>query len=472
MGPDPRRSLPSIDSLLATPAAAEWAAAYGRETVKAALRGVLEAVRRDPTSFPSDDPEKRLLELAGRTLEARARPSLTPVRNGTGVVLHTNLGRARLAPEAIDAVRRASGYGNVEFSLDTGERGSRYDHCTAVLSELTGAAAALITNNNAAAVSLCVNELAAGREVVVSRGELVEIGGSFRIPDVVSRSGGTLREVGTTNRTRPGDYEGAVGADTGMVLRVHPANYRVEGFASRPEVGEVARVASAAGVPFVHDVGSGLLREELLPGFPDEPTVAASLAAGADLVTFSGDKLLGGPQAGLIVGREDLIARLRRNPLLRAFRVDKTTLAALEATLMLYRDAELAAERVPTLRMLLESAADVRVRAAGASKALDGSDALSDRVEVVPTRAVVGGGSFPGHEIDSAGWLIPASVASPDAVAAACRRLMPPLIGRIRDGGFIVDVRTIEPGDERAALEALVTAVGRARESSRGPEGA
>ncbi|MFV1988903.1 MAG: L-seryl-tRNA(Sec) selenium transferase, partial [Gemmatimonadota bacterium] len=326
---DPRRALPSVDVLLATEPAERWAEAYGRDTVRGVFRRALDVVRSDPSVLGDGEPLGVVLALAGEQLEAVVQPSLRPVINGTGVVLHTNLGRSCLAEEAVAAQTAVAGYGNVEFSLSTGERGSRYDHCAGLLRELTGAEAAVVTNNNAAAVSLCVNEFALDREAIVSRGELVEIGGSFRIPDVVSRSGSVLREVGTTNRTRIEDYSDAIGDLTGVILRVHPSNYRVEGFADRPDIEALVGVANAGGVPLVHDIGSGLLAPDLLPAFPHEPSVSESVSAGADLVTFSGDKLLGGPQAGMIVGRSDLVDRLRRNPLLRAFRVDKTTLAAL-----------------------------------------------------------------------------------------------------------------------------------------------
>lgn len=453
---DPRRRLPAVDALLDRPDVREWIERHGREPVKAALREALDRARTDVPRGDDGEVAASLVERAGRAIAAASLPSLRPVLNGTGVVLHTNLGRAPLAAEAIAAARRAAGYGNVEFSLETGERGSRYDHCAGLLCRLTGAEAALVVNNNAAAVSLVVNALAVEREVVVSRGELVEIGGSFRIPDVVSRSGAHLREVGTTNRTRVRDYETAAGEATALLLRVHPSNYRVEGFAGRPALAELVALAGRLRLPLAHDVGSGLLDAGLLPGFPSEPTVRGSLDAGVDLVTFSGDKLLGGPQAGLILGREALIRRLRSNPLLRAFRVDKTTLAALEATLLLHRDPEVAASRIPTLRMLREPASSVETRAAAALDSTAGGGG-GVRWTVGPTRAVVGGGSFPGFELDSAGWIV--TGVDPDALAAAARAGDPPLIGRIRDDAFVIDVRTLVPGEEREAATRLARAL-------------
>lgn len=447
-----------MDSLLADPGVDALVDRYGRETVKRSLRNAVDRARRATDGNGARDPAS-LLAAAEDDLVTRARPSLTSVINGTGVVLHTNLGRAPLAPEAIAAQTRAAGYGNVELSLETGARGSRYDHCAELICELTGAEAAVVTNNNAAAVSLVVNELAREREVLVSRGELVEIGGTFRIPDVITRSGSRLREVGTTNRTRVGDYASALGAESGLILRVHPSNYRVEGFVERPTVEDLAALAASANVAFAHDVGSGLLSKELLPGFPEEPTVRGSLRGGAGLVTFSGDKLLGGPQAGIIAGASDLVKRLKGNPLLRAFRVDKTTLAALEATLMLYRDPELASRRIPTLRMLRESLVSVESRA---RTALPHVSAAGVEIEVARTGAVVGGGAFPGFEVESAAWVVKG--VDPEPLALAARRQARPLLGRIVDGAFTIDLRTIAAGDETEAARILSACIGAVRD--------
>lgn len=452
---DPRRRLPSMDALLGEPAAAPWIDRYGRETVKDSLRRALERARAAASSERSDP--VHLLRAAERDLEARSRPSLRRTLNGTGVVLHTNLGRAPLADAAGRAQAEAAGYGNVELSLATGRRGSRYDHCGEVVRELTGAGAAIIANNNAAAVALVVNELARGREVLVSRGELVEIGGTFRIPDVVERSGARLREVGTTNRTSVSDYAAAIDESTGLILRVHPSNYRVEGFSARPPLPALVSLARERGIPLAHDLGSGLLDADLLPGFPEGPTARGSLAAGVDLATWSGDKLLGGPQAGIIAGDAALIGRLRRNPLLRAFRVDKTTLAALEATLMLYRDPDLAVRRVPALRMLREPVEAVEARAA--AERFEPPERSGARVDVVRTEAMVGGGAFPGFAIPSAGWSV--TGVDVERLAAECRAGPVPLIGRIERAAFIVDVRTL-PGEETArAAQALVSALDR-----------
>lgn len=455
---DPRRDLPGMDRLLEAPEGEGLLERWGREPVKRALRALLEQARRalrtgERSAAPSLDD---LLAAAGRRLRREARPSLRPVLNATGVVLHTNLGRAPLTEEALDSMSRVGrGYSNLEFDLSEGRRGSRYGHCAGLLRELTGAGAALVVNNNAAAVSLAVNELADGEEVLVSRGEMVEIGGSFRIPEVVERSGGILRGVGTTNRTRLEDYRRAMGERTGLLMRVHPSNYRVEGFTERCSLEELVELGREAGVPVVHDLGSGLIRPELLAGFPPEPTPAGSLEAGAGLVTWSGDKLLGGPQAGVIVGRADLVARLRSNPMLRAFRVDKATLAALEATLRLYRDPEGAAERVPALRRLTEPVGSVTSRARRALEAATLPDGFEVRVGEM--EAMVGGGAYPDHRLASAGWVVEGC--PPDRLDAACRAESPPLVGRIEEGAYRLDFRTLLPGQEEQAARALGAAL-------------
>lgn len=461
---DPRRRLPGVDRLLGLPGPASWMERRGREEVVRALRFGLDRVRAGLTRGASDagaaPPTERILSAAEAWLEERGRPSLDRVLNGTGVVLHTNLGRAPLGEAALEAMERVGrGYSNLEYDLEAGERGSRYEHCTELLRELTGAEAALVVNNNAAAVALAVNEMAGGAEVVVSRGELVEIGGSFRVPDIVARSGARLREIGTTNRTRLQDYRRAIGANTGLLLKVHPSNYRVEGFVESVELADLVALGREAGVPVVHDLGSGLLRPELLPGFPTEPSPGDSVEAGADLVTWSGDKLLGGPQAGVVVGRGEAVERLRRNPLLRAFRVDKTTLAALEATLRVYRDPARAVREIPALRMLAEDVASVRERALRARESLDPD--VYARVAVRDMPALVGGGSFPGFELPSAGWEV--TEVDVDALDAACRSARPPLVGRVREGTYRVDFRTILPGEEAMVRDVLTIALAEVR---------
>ncbi len=372
-------------------------------------------------------------------LEREREPKLRRVLNATGVIVHTNLGRAPLAPAALArVVEVGSGYSNLEYALERGERGSRQDHLVPLLCRLTGAEAALVVNNNAAAVLLALAALADGREVVVSRGELIEIGDGFRMPDVLARSGARLVEVGTTNRTRAADYERAIGPDTGLLLRVHQSNFRVIGFSERPALSEVAAVAHAHELPLVDDLGSGAL-----VSIGDEPTPAESLRAGADLVTFSGDKLLGGPQAGIIVGRSDLVERLRRHPLQRAFRADKLTLAALEGTLAL--DLDGSTSEVPVLRMLHEPVERVRARAERLAALVGG--------EVEDTIARVGGGALPLTELPSAACAVEEELAEP------LRLGEPPVIAVVRDGRTLLDCRTLSD----AEIDEVVAAVRAAR---------
>ena len=371
-----------------------------------------------------------------RELEAARRPSLRRVLNATGVIVHTNLGRAPLAEEAIARVHDvARGYSNLELDLEDGARGSRQDHLASLVRRLTGAEASLVVNNNAAAVLLALAALAEGREVIVSRGELIEIGDGFRIPDVLARSGARLVEVGTTNRTRAADYERAIGPDTALVLRVHQSNFRLVGFTELPRLEQVAAVAHAHELPLVDDLGSGALGD--LPG---EPSARESLAAGADLVCFSGDKLLGGPQAGIVAGRADLVERLRRHPLQRALRVDKLTLAALEGTLLLHLDAP---GRIPVLRMLAEDAPAVRARAERLAALTGGT--------VEETVARVGGGALPLSELPSF------SCALDQSLAAPLRAGEPPVIGIVRDGKLLLDCRTLAD-DELDEVAAAVRA--------------
>src|SRR4051794_11128239 len=417
------RDLPSVDELargVDDPLAVE-AARQVVEEARAAIRA-------------GADPGDLQAQLA-RELEGLRRARLRRTINATGVVVHTNLGRAPLAEEALDQlVRTARGYSNLEYDLDSGARGSRQDHVAGILRRLTGAEAALVVNNNAAAVMLALAALAEGREVLVSRGELIEIGDGFRIPDVLARSGARLREVGTTNRTRAADYERAIGPETAVLLRVHQSNFRVVGFTEQPSVSELAAVAARHGLPLVDDLGSGVLVQ--LEG---EPSARESLAAGADLVCFSGDKLLGGPQAGIVVGRAELVERLRRHPLQRALRADKLTLAALEGTLGLYLEPERAAREVPVLRMLNEPLEAVRARAERLAASVGG--------EVEETVGRVGGGALPLAELPSC------ACAVEESLAARLRAGEPPVVGVVRDGRLLLDCRTLTDAeaDEVAA---------------------
>jgi L-seryl-tRNA(Ser) seleniumtransferase len=421
------RDLPSVDELAHTsddPLAVE------------AARSVLACAREEirAGADPGDLTARLREELAGLR-----RPRLRRALNATGVVVHTNLGRAPLADAALERVREVGrGYSNLEYDLQAGARGSRQDHVAAVLRRLTGAEAALVVNNNAAAVLLALAALAEGREVVVSRGELIEIGDGFRIPDVLARSGARLVEVGTTNRTRAADFERAIGPETAVLLRVHQSNFRQVGFTEQPSVSELAKVAERHGLALVDDLGSGVIGQ-----VEDEPSVAESLAAGADLVSFSGDKLLGGPQAGIVTGRAELVERLRRHPLQRAVRADKLTLAALEGTLSLYLDPDAAAREVPVLRMVKENAEAVRARAQRLADLVGG--------EVEETVARVGGGALPLAQLQSYACAVEEELAVP------LRLGEPPVIGIVRDGRLLLDCRTLSDA-EIADVAGLVTA--------------
>jgi L-seryl-tRNA(Ser) seleniumtransferase len=454
---DPRRRIPGIDTLLRAPVFGPLVAAAGRGRVVGLLRTVQADLRQDPDAAP--DPPTDPAWYAGavsRLLEAADRPSLRPVINATGVVLHTNLGRAPLA----DAARRAmaevaAGYATLEYDLDTGSRGSRHNHCVATLLELTGAEDALVVNNNAAALVLALNTLAEGGEVLVSRGELVEIGGSFRVPDIMGRSGARLREVGATNRTHLHDYQDAAGPDTRLVLKVHRSNFRIEGFTAEVGVETLAAWAHRAGLPLVHDLGSGALLDLTTLGLPPEPTAGQAVDAGADGVTFSGDKLLGGPQAGIIVGRAALVERMRRNPLCRAFRCDKLTLAALGATLALYRDPATARQAIPVLRMLGAAAGELARRAEHVADALR---ARGVEPTLVEAGSAVGGGACPGVELPTTAI----GLAGTDGATALAHRLRagnPPVVARVRDDTVLLDLRTVEPDEEATLVDCVVAAV-------------
>jgi L-seryl-tRNA(Ser) seleniumtransferase len=421
------RDLPSVDELARTaadPLAVE------------AARGVLARAREEirAGADPGD-----LGERLKQELKAARAPRLRRVINATGVIVHTNLGRAPLAGAALDqVVDAARGYSNLEYDLDEGGRGSRQSHVAELVARLTGAEAALVVNNNAAAVMLALAALAEGREVIVSRGELIEIGDGFRIPDVLTRSGARLHEVGTTNRTRAADYENAIGPETAVLLRVHQSNFRVVGFTEQPRLAELADIARAHELALVDDLGSGALVD-----VGDEPTARASLAAGADLVCFSGDKLLGGPQAGIIVGHAGLVERLRRHPLQRALRADKLTLAALEGTLRLALDAP---DEIPVLRMLREPPGAVLARAERLAAAIGG--------EVEETVGRAGGGALPLTELPSYACAVEERLADP------LRRGTPPVVGILRDGRLLLDCRTLTDAeaDEVAAAVAAARA--------------
>jgi L-seryl-tRNA(Ser) seleniumtransferase len=428
------RDLPSVDEL---------ARGHDDPLAVAAARSLLEQARNEirAGADPGDLGARLREELA-----AARRPQLRRVLNATGVIVHTNLGRAPLADAAIARVVAVGrGYSNLEYDLTSGTRGSRQDHVAGILRTLTGAEAALVVNNNAAAVLLALAALAEGREVLVSRGELLEIGDGFRIPDVLARSGARLVEVGTTNRTRAADYDSAIRAETAVLLRVHQSNFRVVGFTEQPRLEDLAQVARRHGLALVDDLGSGSLAASNSLLLADEPSARAALAAGADVVCFSGDKLLGGPQAGIVVGRADLVERLRRHPLQRALRADKLTLAALEGTLALYLEPERARREIPVLRALEEPPEAVRARAERLAALVSG--------EVEQTVARVGGGALPLAELASFACAVDQALAEP------LRAGEPPVVGIIRDGRLLLDCRTLADED----IEAVATAVAAAR---------
>ncbi len=453
---DVRRFIPSVDQVLLEPEAASLVARYGRPVVIRALRSLLEEARQQAvmgeTASVTALSEAPLVALRERLL-AEDAPSLVRVINATGVVVHTNLGRAPLSEEAVARVAEIAGAGSsLEYDLDKGERGQREAHCEARLRSLLGAEATAVVNNCAAAVLLAVNTFAEDREVLVSRGELVEIGGSFRIPEILQKGGARLREVGTTNKTRAADYRAALSPQTGMLLKVHRSNFDLVGFTEAPSREELAALCKEAGVPLVEDLGSGLL-EAPHPAMASEPTVRACIAGGVDVVAFSGDKLLGGPQAGILAGREGRVAALRRNPLYRALRVDKMTLAALDVVLADH-DSGRAAQRVPVLRMLAATDLELRARAEALAAAL-GAASGTLAVETRAGESAVGGGAAPTLALPTTLVAVSDPRRGPDALAAALRRNDPPVIVRIADGRVVLDPRTIAPQEEALVVEAF-----------------
>jgi len=443
------RIIPSIDILRKRDVVHALEAAFGAEATVEALRAGADAVRaRIAAGEDVADAADTIESLARTALSSRARGSLRPVINATGVVIHTNLGRAPLAEAAIERVTAlARGYSNLEYDLEKGARGSRTVHAESLITSITGAEAALVVNNNAAAIMLILAGLAAGREVVISRGELVEIGGGFRIPDVMRQSGALLREVGTTNRTRVTDYMAAVSAATAMFLRVHPSNFRIEGFTERPALADLVGLARQQNVSIVEDLGSGCLTEDLA----GEPSVQASIAAGVDLVCFSGDKLLGGPQCGIIAGRRAMVDRLRTHPLMRALRADKLTFAMLEATLSEYR-AGRGASTIPVQRMLHLSAGEIAARAKALAETLA---ANGWRVALVSGSSAVGGGSAPALELPTVLLSVAKDGESADATERWLRSLDPPVVARIEHDLVVLDLRTVLP-DQDDTLTSLL----------------
>ncbi len=453
------RGLPSVDQLVRRVAAEPGVAGIAHARLTAAAREALDAERRRVRAQGGDPADAET--LAARVVAAVRQAglfSLRPVLNATGVVLHTNLGRALLsdlARERVGAV--AAAYSNLEMDLGSKERGSRYSHVEALLRRLTGAEDALVVNNNAAAVLLALETLAHGKEVIVSRGELIEIGGEFRIPDIMLRSGAVLREVGATNRTHLRDYAEAIGAGTALLLKVHTSNYRVIGFTAEVSSRELVELGRERGLPVMEDLGSGSLVDLRPWGFPYEPTVPEVVASGVDLVSFSGDKLLGGPQAGIVVGTRAIVSRLKKNPWNRALRIDKFTIAALEATLAAY-EAGTARETVPTLRLLTEPLAAVTARARRVLRGLGAEAAGRLAARVEQGTAQVGGGALPTVELPTAGVALGATDAAARALDAALRLGDPPVVGRLVEDRLFLDCRTVLPAQVGGLVKAILAA--------------
>lgn len=454
------RALPSVDQFLLTDAGQALTAQHGRTATLLALRARLDAARAAIAAGANGaDVAAGIAAAVAADLDAASRSGLRPVLNLTGTVLHTNLGRAILAEQAIRAANTAMAHPlALEFDLDGGGRGQRDDHLRGLLCELTGAEDATIVNNNAAAVLIALNTLGQDREAIVSRGELIEIGGAFRMPDIMSRAGTKLVEVGTTNRTHPRDYEAAITPETGVILKVHTSNYRIEGFTAEVPAPRLSEIARKAGVPLLNDLGAGSLLDLSRIGLRREPTVAEAVAEGADLVTFSGDKLLGGPQAGFVVGRKDLIARINKNPLKRAIRLDKIRIAALEATLRLYRDPDTLLERLPTLRMLSRPQADIAAQAARLQPQVARIVAeWGFEAAICDCASQIGSGALPVDTIPSAGLRLTGPGGdAPDRLSARLRAAPVPVIGHIRDAALILDLRCLT--SDQALLEALSAA--------------
>lgn len=458
--PNPFRHLPSVSQLMESPPLKSLVDSASHNVVVDGVRSFLDKMREQVSQATSaaNINIPSAAELAARIAEwirSDDAPKLRPVINGTGILLHTGLGRSPLAEEAIQSIAAiAGGYASVEIDVQTGERGNRADAVRKLLCELTGAASATVVNNNAAATMLTLAAIASGGEVICSRGQLVEIGGSFRLPDVMECSGAKLREVGTTNKTRIADYERAVGENSKAILKVHPSNYRIQGFTESVELPELVRLGRQRQLPVIDDVGSGALFDFAKYGFKEEPVVRASITAGADLVLFSGDKLVGGPQCGIIVGRKDLIERIERHPLMRAFRVGKLTLAALVATLRLYRDPNLAEQKIPLLAMLSTQMENLKFRAEKLAAQLRAMNCISSAA-VEQGACLLGGGSMPVQEIPSYQVAVEPAGQSVSQMAERLRTGEPALLGRIQEQRFILDLRTIAPKYDLQVVQAF-----------------
>ncbi len=453
------KQLPGVDHLMVLAIKDERFQEVPVSVIKTATRNVLKQTRHAIVSNNRDHcNQDQILTKVANLCASIITPRLRPVINATGVVLHTNLGRSLLAPSALENITTiAGGYSNLEFNIEKGKRGLRYDAVEQLICDLTGAQAAIAVNNNAGAVLLCLDTLARGTEVVVSRGELVEIGGSFRIPDVMTKSGCILKEVGTTNRTHARDYENAIHGDTGLLMKVHTSNFRIQGFTASVPLKDLVDIGQKNHIPVMEDLGSGSFIDLSPFGLAKEPTVAQAVAAGADIVTFSGDKLLGGPQAGIIVGQRKILKKIKANPLTRALRIDKLTLAALEATLSLYRDKKKALAQIPILRMLTLPFDTIASRAEGMVTLLQDTLGSTARVATADLSSRTGGGAFPEISLPSRCVTITAPGMSAARMEKAMRNHTPAIIGRIDNERFVLDPRTLQQGEENVIAVALKT---------------
>jgi len=455
------RQLPQVDDLLRHPQLASAVAALPRSLAVAVVRRVLADQRHRITTAPADAlpgdlDESALVRELSQALAAATNPSLRRVINATGVIIHTNLGRSPLGEACLDQLLEvATRYNTLEYDLAKGARGSRHDHLESLLQELTGAPGVLVVNNNAAGVLLALNTLALGREVIISRGQLVEIGGSFRMPEIMAASGAILKEVGTTNKTHLKDFEKAITSETAMLLKVHPSNFRIMGFTHEVSLAEMVALGRRYDLMVVEDLGSGCLVDLGKYGLDKEPTVQETLKAGADLVLFSGDKLLGGPQAGLILGDKEAVDALRQNPLTRALRPDKMTLSALEATLRLYLEEPRAVAGIPTLRMLTRPVAELHHQALALARRIRRRFGSHLQVEVVETEGRAGGGSLPQTPLPSRALALQVAALPAQDLEARLRLAITPVIGRVEHGKMLLDVRTLLPGDEPALIAVL-----------------
>lgn len=458
------RSLPAVERVLNEPVLLDLAEQCPRvllvEAAQQAVADLRAEILADSTTPLPDLCAAAIARRAAGLAQERMAPSLRAVINATGTLLHTNLGRAPLSAKALAAIEGVSrSYSNLEFDLKTGGRGHRSDHVEGLLCKLTGAEAATVVNNNAAAVLLALAAMAAGKEAIVSRGELVEIGGAFRIPEVMAAGGVRLREVGTTNKTRLSDYRAALGEETGLLLKVHTSNYRIVGFTETVSGAELAALGRQKGIPVMEDLGSGMLFDLSAFGLPSEPTVSDAVAAGIDVVTFSGDKLLGGPQAGLIVGKKEIVAAIRRHPMARALRIDKLTLAALEATLRHYLDREEAVREIPVLRMMATSAEELEARCRRFAEKLAPLIGEEGVLEVIPEASRIGGGALPLAELPGFAVALTPRTISADTLAQRLRRGAPPVVGRIQEERLLLNPRTLATGEDEVLVEAVRAAL-------------